>query len=479
MKVITAESTSLKFKAPDSWLGPLDSQVAAMLVAAAGDFVLCLDGEGVIHDVGFDGAEAPAEGFGSWIGQRWVDVVTVDSRVKVEQMLADAAREGSPKWREVNHLLPDGQHLPVRYSVVKVDRDGRLVALGRDLRSVARLQQRLIDVQRSMERDYARLRNAETRYRLLFQLASEAVMIVDAGNEKVIDANPVACGLMGMTAARVIGRSFRDLFHSDSQNAVQNLFGMTRSLGRSDELAVCLRDGATDLTISASLFRNESANHVLVRLTLTHGGADLRSGKNSVPVLDVVKGLPEGFVVIDTNNLVLEVNKSFLEMAEIATAEQARGEPLDRWLGHKGVDVNLIVSNLRDHGSIRDFATIVRGEFGGSEEVEVTAVAVTDVPRPCIGMVIRQMRRRPAAQTDRGAAFSQSVEHLAELVGSVPLKDLVRETTDMIEQMCIEAALKLTDDNRASAAQILGLSRQSLYSKLRRYGLGDLDSEEE
>jgi DNA-binding NtrC family response regulator len=41
--------------------------------------------------------------------------------------------------------------------------------------------------------------------------------------------------------------------------------------------------------------------------------------------------------------------------------------------------------------------------------------------------------------------------------------------------MCIEAALTLTQDNRASAADVLGLSRQSLYSKLRRYGLGDLD----
>ena len=45
----------------------------------------------------------------------------------------------------------------------------------------------------------------------------------------------------------------------------------------------------------------------------------------------------------------------------------------------------------------------------------------------------------------------------------------------MIERLCIEAALELTRDNRASAAEMLGLSRQSLYAKLRRYGLGDLD----
>jgi DNA-binding NtrC family response regulator len=66
---------------------------------------------------------------------------------------------------------------------------------------------------------------------------------------------------------------------------------------------------------------------------------------------------------------------------------------------------------------------------------------------------------------------------VTELIGRVALKDLVREATDVIERLCIEAALELSGDNRASAAEILGLSRQSLYVKLRRYGLGDLAAE--
>ncbi len=51
------------------------------------------------------------------------------------------------------------------------------------------------------------------------------------------------------------------------------------------------------------------------------------------------------------------------------------------------------------------------------------------------------------------------------------LKELVRETTDIIERLCIEAALEMTKDNRATAAELLGLSRQSLYLKMRRFGL--------
>jgi len=59
-------------------------------------------------------------------------------------------------------------------------------------------------------------------------------------------------------------------------------------------------------------------------------------------------------------------------------------------------------------------------------------------------------------------------------VGRVPLQEIVSETADLIEKLCIEAALRLTRDNRASAAEMLGLSRQSLYVKLRRYGIGEV-----
>ena len=54
----------------------------------------------------------------------------------------------------------------------------------------------------------------------------------------------------------------------------------------------------------------------------------------------------------------------------------------------------------------------------------------------------------------------------------------MRESTDLIEKLCIEAALDMTHDNRASAAEMLGLSRQSLYVKLRRYGIGDLNPDQ-
>ena len=60
---------------------------------------------------------------------------------------------------------------------------------------------------------------------------------------------------------------------------------------------------------------------------------------------------------------------------------------------------------------------------------------------------------------------------VVELVGSATLKEIVAETTNVVEKMCIETAVALTMNNRVAAAEMLGLSRQSLYVKLRKFDL--------
>ncbi|MEL6774838.1 MAG: helix-turn-helix domain-containing protein, partial [Pseudomonadota bacterium] len=134
------------------------------------------------------------------------------------------------------------------------------------------------------------------------------------------------------------------------------------------------------------------------------------------------------------------------------------------------------LSNLREHGSVRLFATVLRGDYGSETEVEISACA-SGGASPVFAFTIRDVRQRFGSTvigSGQSPVVPQSAEQLSELVGRVSLKDLVRQTTDMIEKMYIEAALEMTGDNRASAAEMLGLSRQSLYVKLRRFGLRDL-----
>jgi len=57
--------------------------------------------------------------------------------------------------------------------------------------------------------------------------------------------------------------------------------------------------------------------------------------------------------------------------------------------------------------------------------------------------------------------------------GDTSLEDLVRASTEAIERQSIAAALERASGNRTAAAKILGLSRQSLHTKLNKYEIKD------
>ena len=72
-------------------LESLDAQTAAALIEAAADIALVLDRRGVIQDVSISIDDLPPGSCADWVGRAWTDVVTTESRAKVELMLDDAA----------------------------------------------------------------------------------------------------------------------------------------------------------------------------------------------------------------------------------------------------------------------------------------------------------------------------------------------------------------------------------------------------
>jgi transcriptional regulator PpsR len=219
---------------------------------------------------------------------------------------------------------------------------------------------------------------------------------------------------------------------------------------------------------------------ILVRLVPEAGVSATQAVPSSkAKLIELVQHAPDGYVVTDRHGAIITANAAFLDMAQLTSEEQSRGEPLDRWLGRPGIDLSVVLANLRQHGSVRLFATILRGEYGAGADVEVSAVSLLDGDEKSFGFSIRNVGRRLSAETKSSSELPHSAQQLTELIGRVPLKEIVRETADVIERLCIEAALKVTGDNRASAAEMLGLSRQSLYVKLRRYGLADASADGE
>lgn len=467
------------FQSPEKSIGPLDGSAVAGLIAATADIALVLDSHGVIRDLSLGNAGLSENvSPDRWIGRPWIDTVTVESREKIEALLNGAQNAtGGGRWRQVNHPLNNGSDLPVRYLLFKLG--NHLVAYGQDQRALASLQQRLVEAQQSVEREYSRLRLAETRYRLLFQVTSEPVLIVDANSMKVRECNPAAADALGDDVKRINGRSVLTRIDAATRTAVERYLERVRVDGRGADIS-CTLEGGGDVTLSASLFRQDNTAYFLVRFV---GANQIVASPNRAERFNLgalIENLPDAFVVTDSANNVLTANTAFLDLAQLASPEQLRDRGIDRWLGRTEVDFRVLQNTLQERGTVRRYATALRGELGATEEVEVSVVVAQNKDQPCFAYLFRRIAvggyepsPRPGSAND--SDLHRSVEKLAELVGRVPMKDIVRETTDMIERMCIEAALDLTGDNRASAADVLGLSRQSLYVKLRRFGLRDYD----
>ena len=470
------------FGAPESTLGTLGANALGSLLTVANDITLVIDEHGVVRDLSSSMEDQLGEALSAWIGRSLVDIAAIDSRAKIESMLRDLVSTAGavPRWRQINAVLDSTQSLLLSVAAVPIG-GGRSLVCGRDLRAIAALQQRLVEAQQSMERDYWKFRHAETRYRHLFQVASEAVLVVDATTQKVLEANPAAVRLVGDGSAQgLVGQVFPMGLDERSVEGVNNLLAGVRATGVAESGRAELLDAHGEVAVSVSMYRQDRTTHLVIRLSPARplGGADTAPSTSAL-LLKLVQTSPDCMVVTDIAGRVMSANAAFVELVQMTTEEQVRGESLDRWLGRTGVDLSVLVSTLRQSGAVRLFATTLRGEYGAVSDVEISATMAPHGERSSLGFTIRDVGRRLTGEARGKKELPRSVGQLTELVGRVPLKDIVGETTDMIEQLCIEAALELTHDNRASAAEMLGLSRQSLYVKLRRYGVGDLPADAE
>jgi transcriptional regulator PpsR len=473
-----ARDSRRMFKAPEKSIGELRSEEAAKLIAAAADIAVVIDRKGTIRDFSTS-SELSNEACANWIGQSWLDVVTPESRKKAQDLLKPAAEASLVRWRQVNHPAGDQPDIPIRYTSLLLGTGGKVLALGQDLRPQAALQQRILEAQATMEREYARLRESETRYRALFQVSSEAVLIIEASTQKVVETNPAASQLLANGSKSITGRQFGDLFSPGSAPRALECLASAQTVPRVEGVLVESAHGGRQLLLSVSMVRQNRSTYYLVRLAPQNAAESTQGLLVRSNVLQAFEQLPDGLVLVDKDRRIMTCNTAFLDLCELSQESQLKGEPVDRWLGRVSVDIDVLFAHVREHGSTRRFATMVRGEYGGRSEVDITAVFVAGSQNPYYALSLRRLEPSATRQPRSERQMPRSVEQLTKLVGRVPLKELVRETTDIVERLCIEAALDLTRGNRASAAEMLGLSRQSFYVKLRRYGLGELDDNEQ
>ena len=471
MNLETVIGDQIPFSDPETLFEGFTTEDVISLACCSGDFMLAIDENRVVRDVAINARD---HGFANrWLGQVWTDTVTVESKPKIDQLL-DEGHPSKNVWRQVNHP-DDGDDFPVSYKVIKPQNSRWHIAVGRDLRAISLLQKRLLKTQQSMERDYLNLRQTETRYRLLFDTISYPVLIADADSLDIQQANRSCHALMAALPGSLEGKDLLSLIEREFRDPIIAYVGAVAVNPTIAPLPVRLIGSDDYVKISALPFRQLGKQYWLINID--DGQHEVPGKQSDRYVLDVVEKMPDAFVLADEKQSIIVANRAFAELVQAGSVEQLLGVSLNRFIGRPDVDIGLLKNQLKDHQNVRNFGSIIHDLNGGEEPVEISAIMI-EREQPLFGYSVRSIGRRERDLPQSGGDYPRSVEQLTELVGRKPLKEIVRESTDLIERMCIEAALVHTSDNRASAAEILGLSRQSLYSKLHRHGLGNLIGKE-
>jgi len=424
-----------------------------------------LDLEGVIQEVTLSNGVS-GEAVAEWRGRPWVETVDDGGRGKVTRMVEDARASGISAFRQVTQRFPSGLELPMEYTTVRLGGKAGLIAIGRNLQAVAELQSRLIAAQQAMEQDYWKLREVETRYRLLFDASAEALLLLEADTLHVAEANPAAIRALGLGR----GRALLAELAAAERERLQAMLLRVRQNGRAPGMVVHLGSEREAWTVRASLVTSDPGPMFLVQLAPASGAA-----RASLPQLPEPVGfeaffdrLPDACVVIDREGVIRRANRAFLDLVQLGAEGAVLGERLSRWLSRPGADLTVLLANLQRHGAVRLFSTGIQGELGGETAVEISAVGNHPGRPEAIALLLRDVSRRLAPAENTGnlqAAFAAIIEQ----TGKTSLRSLVKDAIGLVERHFITAALELADGNRTAASELLGLSRQGFYKKLAHY----------
>lgn len=439
------------------------------------DVSLLLDLDGIIREVTFSNVAIAQERVEDWIGRPWVDTVDELLGDRVRRIVDEARTGGISAFRQITQRFPSGLELPMEYTTVLLGGRAGLLTVGKNLQAVAELQSRLIAAQQTMERDYWKIRDVETRYRMLFDASNEAILVVRAANLRVVEANPAAAQAFDLPPNRldsVTGRELLAQLAPSDREPFQAMLSRVREHSKAPAIRVLLGREAKPWLIRATMMTSESGLVFLLQLTSAELPIAAARSQSAPDISVLAERLPDGFVIIDRLGTIRFANQAFLDLAQIHSKATLIGEKLGRWLWRPGADLTALLSNVMNHQAVRLFSTTVHGELGTDCDVEVSAVGNADGDPEYIGLVVRDVTRRlkSTAGEDR---LSAALKAVTEQIGHTPLRKLVSGTVAVVEQHYVKAALDIANGNRTAAAEILGLSRQSLYAKLDRYGIED------
>ena len=456
----------------DRLIPNLDQAATADLISRLCDFAIVISRDGEIIQTMTSPFLVPRLDMSSWKGRRFTDTLTKESVPKFETRLAEfKAGQKDIRPVELNHRATDQQaELPVRYTYHSAASDGSTLLLGSDLRPVAEMQQQLVEAQIALESDYDARREHEIRLRVLMDSSDVATVFISLDTGAISSCNSAAEVLLGRSRNELIDTYFAMEFAEEGQTGLIDRMVTAASDASMGAILAKSAQGGRSYRIDATLFRGTSSQMLLCKIEPEESTQEPVDQLATHLVSFFHKGV-DPIVFVNMSGQILSANEAFVSLANVTHAQTLSGRSMSEFFSRGSVDLNVILESARRNGKMRLYSTKILNEHGDERPVEISTTQIRTEREPICVLLLRNARRVETISTPTSQMSEAEINSVVELIGSQSLKDIVARSTDVVEKMCIETAIGMTSNNRVAAAEMLGLSRQSLYVELRKYDL--------
>lgn len=439
------------------------------------DLAVMVAGDDTVQGISVN-PECPSLGcLDHWVGRKFATFLTEESRVKFNDRMKLISSSPGVARRplELNHVDNATWEFPIRYTLHQVDDTGSVLLVGRDMQPIAEVQKRLVSEQLARERDQQRMRGSDTFYRVVLEASQTPIVLLEPKKGRVHDLNSAAASLLGSNTETLSGTSFAQIFEGRRRDELMEALQAAASSDKAARVVVVARRNGRELVLVPEYFRAAGELFLLCRFEVDESGTG--AGTEGGEALSLLfAAASDAIAITDGKGVIREANEAFLVLSDAAQIRDVRGRPLTDFLARGAVDLKLILETADRSGRISRYGTQINSVVGSRVNVDISVAKLRYAGGDTgFGFIIRDMTPAHSAEFEGGGAVmsEEAMRNVMDLVGTASLKELVSATSDVVEKMCIETAVKLTGNNRVAAAEMLGLSRQSLYVKLRKHGL--------
>ncbi|HMK15375.1 MAG TPA: PAS domain-containing protein, partial [Methanomicrobiales archaeon] len=169
-----------------------------------------------------------------------------------------------------------------------------------------------------------RMRDEEEKYHGIFDHAQDGVFLLSPNARKILDANPMAAGLLACGPGELPGRDFSGLWEDPgTMEAFRRRIGETRSIAGLEGRLRCADGKVRDVLISAGMLPDGKIACTVADIT-GRIEAEQAVRRERQELLDIIEFLPDATFVIDREKKVIAWNRA---------VEGLTGVPKDQVLG--------------------------------------------------------------------------------------------------------------------------------------------------